>query len=132
MHQGETIPGGEPSYTPDDANKELCYLHLDVPHMRAVAKAYQFPDAEILHGRPIQKGQVKVQVTEVLNDEHMTPVPISDPEVTHIANAIGTFIAWPKQLVLDTPHEPSSPVEKVIKLSITCVYTLLFVHVYTE
>ena len=64
--------------------------------MRAVAKAYKFPDVEILHGRPIQKGQVKVQVTEVLNDEHMTPVPISDPEVTHIANAIGTFIAWPK------------------------------------
>ena len=131
MHQGETIPGGEPSYTPD-ANKELCYLHLDVPHMRAVAKTYQFSDAKILHGRPIQKGQVKVQVTEVLNDEHMTPVPISDPEVTHIANAIGTFIAWPKQLVLDTPQEPSSPVEKVIKLSITFLHTLLFVHVYTE
>ena len=75
---------------------------------------------------------MKVQVTEVLNDEHMTPVPISDPEVTHIANAIGTFIAWHKQLVLDTPQEPSSPVEKVIKLSITFLHTLLFVYVYTE
>ena len=68
----------------------------------------------------------------MLNDEHMTHVPISDPEVTNIATAIGTFIVWPKHLALDTPHEPGSPVEKVIKLSITFLYTLLFVHVYTE
>ena len=61
IHEVEACP------VPDDAasGAEL-YLHLDVPRMRPVGKAFLMPSADnILHSRPLREDQVRVQVISV-------------------------------------------------------------------
>ena len=85
-----------------------CYLYLDDPDFRLVARAHQFPSSSTLHHQPILDGQTKVSITYCEPTELATslPFPVNE-EVSILGDAMGTFILWPARLVFSSPQPAS-------------------------
>ena len=53
-----------------------------------------------IHGIPITPNNVKVCVDEVLIEFQLTPLPVPCDEHETVGNAAGSFVQWPKDLVI--------------------------------
>ena len=54
---------------------------------------------DTLHGRSLPNGHVKVNVDITLEPNVSLPIPNVDDDIMTIRQAIGTFVAWPINLL---------------------------------
>nr|XP_017233097.1 PREDICTED: uncharacterized protein LOC108207150 [Daucus carota subsp. sativus] len=82
----------------DTALKNECpslwELSIETPN-NVVAHATVDMDCTVLHGKPIGKDNARVSITHVIQGAAQIPFPIED-EITTVEQAVGTFIAWPR------------------------------------
>lgn len=58
------------------------------------------PGAAMVHGEQIAPNNVKVCVDDVVSDYKTTPLPVPCSEHKLVGDANGSFIQWPKNLIL--------------------------------
>ncbi|PRQ45734.1 putative transposase, Tnp1/En/Spm [Rosa chinensis] len=54
---------------------------------------------ELIHGIPLGEGNIRVSIVRSIVDEALLPFPIKD-EILTVRDAIGTYVAWPKDLII--------------------------------
>jgi hypothetical protein len=54
---------------------------------------------DLLHHRPLPDGHLKVSVDVVLDKDALLPIPDIVSETTFLRDAIGSFVAWPLDLI---------------------------------
>ena len=54
---------------------------------------------ELLHHKPLPDGYLKVSVDIALELDVLLPIPDLVSEATLMGDAIGTFVAWPSDLI---------------------------------
>ncbi|VFQ77904.1 unnamed protein product [Cuscuta campestris] len=95
-----------------------CKLYLNLPTLRLVARANVFGQGVLLHGKPLNEAQARVCVQEVILGEENTMVPYVTDEVQTLSSSIGTYIAWPKNLIeIEEPSERLLSLQKKMKAS---------------
>lgn len=57
--------------------------------------------SKTLHGVPLKEGTVRVSVDGILKSDAVLPFPIKG-EMEFVRDAIGSHVAWPKDLVIQT------------------------------
>ncbi|KOM49200.1 hypothetical protein LR48_Vigan08g002700 [Vigna angularis] len=75
----------------------------DPPRIVAVGRVLE--GGQTIHGAPILPYHVRVTIDEVRDPQAQVPVPT--PEINFVGEAIGSFIAWPRALIMShiaTPH----------------------------
>jgi hypothetical protein len=75
-------------------------LIIDVDGCPVVAKAnvYDVGHGQMLHNKPIGADNVKVSICVPIVPNAAIPFPLED--IAYVSDAVGTFIAWPKRLVI--------------------------------
>ena len=58
----------------------------------------QLQGGETIHGVPLLPQYARVMIDEVLDPHAQVPVPTS--KIQFVGEALGTFIAWPKALIM--------------------------------
>lgn len=58
------------------------------------------PGAGVVHGEQIAPDNIKVCVDDVVGDYQTTPLPVPCSEHKMVGEAAGSFVQWPKTLVL--------------------------------
>ncbi|KAI5396106.1 hypothetical protein KIW84_062343 [Lathyrus oleraceus] len=77
-----------------------CQLYLSSPTYRLVGKGkVHNTSGDLLHHRPLPDGHLKVSVDVVLDKEALLPIPDIVSETTLLRDAIGSFVAWPLDLI---------------------------------
>ncbi|KAL8099663.1 hypothetical protein AgCh_032066 [Apium graveolens] len=66
------------------------------------ARGTLFPtnQGEMIHNNPIAPQNVRVSVDDVITEYQLTPLPVPCYEHETIGNAAGSFVQWPKDLVM--------------------------------
>ncbi|XP_058725492.1 uncharacterized protein LOC131596766 [Vicia villosa] len=78
-----------------------CQLFLSAPCYRLVGKGKVHNTVgDLLHHRPLPDGHLKVSVDVVVDHDAMLPVPDLVSETTLLRDAIGSFVAWPSELIV--------------------------------
>ncbi|WOG95172.1 hypothetical protein DCAR_0414475 [Daucus carota subsp. sativus] len=97
----------EKSVTVVDEQLEVRGLKNDSERKLAVGSptnfvAYGIVDtiSDVLHGKPLEKENARVSITRVIQGAAKIPFPIGD-EIMTVEQACGTFIAWPRDLILE-------------------------------
>ncbi|XP_058758459.1 uncharacterized protein LOC131631713 [Vicia villosa] len=91
-----------------------CQLYLSSPNYRLVGKGKVHNTlGDLLHHRPLPDGHLKVSVDVVLDHDAMLPVPDMVSETTLLRDAIGSFVAWPSELI--TISDETAPIKPAIK-----------------
>ena len=54
---------------------------------------------ELLHHKPLPDGYLKVSVDIALELDALLPIPDLVSEATLLGDAIGSFVAWPSDLI---------------------------------
>ena len=54
---------------------------------------------EMLHHKPLPTGFLKVSIDIVLEGGALLPLPIDVSDATLVGDAIGSFVAWPSDLI---------------------------------
>lgn len=65
-----------------------------------VAYATVDTKCQVLHGKQLEKENVRVSITRVLQGSEKIPFPIQD-EIVTVEQAVGTYIAWPRNLIME-------------------------------
>ena len=69
-----------------------------------VARGTVFPTnnegGNMIHNNPVATQNVRVSVDDVVPEFQMTPLPVPCSEHETIGNAEGSFVQWPKELVI--------------------------------
>ena len=79
-----------------------CILHLDrggLPFGVALGRVHPSPDGTVIHHKPLPPDHVKVMVDAAFGGEDDTPLPVPNGELNVIRDAVGSFTAWPKNMV---------------------------------
>ncbi|KAI5395503.1 hypothetical protein KIW84_061891 [Lathyrus oleraceus] len=75
-------------------------LYLSSPTYRLVGKGKVHNTlGDLLHHRPLPDGHLKVSVDVVLDKDALLPIPDIVSETTLLRDAIGSFVAWPLDLI---------------------------------
>ncbi|KAL8157771.1 hypothetical protein AgCh_002464 [Apium graveolens] len=80
----------------------LCVIHPERGKVVA-ARGTLFPtnnQGEMNHNNPIAPQNVRVSVDDVITEYQLTPIPVPCYEHETIGNAAGSFVQWPKDLVM--------------------------------
>ncbi|KAL8103979.1 hypothetical protein AgCh_028265 [Apium graveolens] len=80
----------------------LCVIHPERGKVVA-ARGTLFPtnnQGEMIHNNPIAPQNVRVSVDDVITEYQLTPLPVPCYEHETIGNAAGSFVQWPKDLVM--------------------------------
>jgi hypothetical protein len=56
---------------------------------------------QTIHGAPLGEGNVRVSIVRPLVPEAKLPFPIKD-EIMTVKDAVGTCIAWPRELIVQS------------------------------
>nr|KYP44665.1 60S ribosomal protein L5 [Cajanus cajan] len=88
-------PSGEQTHT-DVPNQCELYVEDDPPRLVAIGRVFE--DGSTIHGVPLQPDWTRVVVDQV--QDAAAPVPLPNTEVQLVGQATGTFLAWPKRLVM--------------------------------
>lgn len=83
----------------EDDNDTEWGLAINSPN-NIVAHATVDTKSQILHGKPLTKENARVSITRVIQGSEKIPFPIQD-EIITVEQAIGTYIAWPKDLITE-------------------------------
>ncbi|KAL3643558.1 hypothetical protein CASFOL_014373 [Castilleja foliolosa] len=92
-----------------------CELFVEDPHKRLVAYARIHQLGSNLHNIKMNGDQVRVTVEQVLVADALVPFPTE--EVATVGEASGTFIAWPRRLVVENVKQVISQRELFPKQS---------------
>ncbi|XP_058754386.1 uncharacterized protein LOC131627563 [Vicia villosa] len=89
-----------------------CQQYLSSPNYRLVGKGKVHNTlGDLLHHRPLPDGHLKVSVDVVLDHDAVLPAPDMVSETTFLRDAIGSFVAWPSELIFigdeTTPTKPA-------------------------
>ncbi|XP_073221533.1 uncharacterized protein [Cicer arietinum] len=77
-----------------------CVLYLSSPTQRKVVKGILYnTSGEVLHNIPIPAGHVKVSPTVAFEPTAPLPIPDNDGDMKFLSDAIGSYVAWPTNLV---------------------------------
>ncbi|XP_073223484.1 uncharacterized protein [Cicer arietinum] len=77
-----------------------CVLYLSSPTQRKVGKGILHnTSGEVLHNIPIPAGHVKVSPTVAFEPTAPLPIPDNDGDMKFLSDAIGSYVAWPTNLV---------------------------------
>ncbi|XP_040361933.1 uncharacterized protein LOC112164156 [Rosa chinensis] len=68
---------------------------------------------QTIHGVPMGEENVRVSVTKAIVEDALLPFPIKD-EIVKIRDAIGTCVAWPKNLIIPPTVEQKEGVKRKI------------------
>ncbi|XP_052733220.1 uncharacterized protein LOC128196438 [Vigna angularis] len=68
----------------------------DPPRIVAVGRVLE--EGQTIHGVAILPQHVRVTIDEV--QDHQAQVPVPTPEINFVGEAIGSFIAWPRALIM--------------------------------
>lgn len=60
---------------------------------------------QTIHGVPLGEGNVRVSIVRPLIPEAKLPFPIKD-EIMTVKDAVGTYIAWPRELIIQSSTLP--------------------------
>ncbi|KAL8156662.1 hypothetical protein AgCh_001668 [Apium graveolens] len=79
----------------------LCVIHVERGKVVA-ARGTLFPtnQGEMIHNNPIAPQNVRVSVDDIITEYQLTPLPVPCYEHETIENAAGSFVQWPKDLVM--------------------------------
>ncbi|XP_029124777.1 uncharacterized protein LOC114915009 [Cajanus cajan] len=89
------ISQGEQTHT-DLPNQCELYVEDDPPQLVAIGRVFE--GGSTIHGVPLQPDWTRVVVDQV--QDVAAPVPLPNTEVQLVGQATGTFLAWPKRLVM--------------------------------
>ncbi|KAI5407448.1 hypothetical protein KIW84_053636, partial [Lathyrus oleraceus] len=90
-----------------------CQLYLSSPTYRLVGKGkVHNTSGDLLHHRPLPDGHLKVSVDVVLDKDALLPIPDIVSETTFLRDAIGSFVAWPLDLIFIDDETPTKPASK--------------------
>ncbi|KAI5441007.1 hypothetical protein KIW84_010455, partial [Lathyrus oleraceus] len=90
-----------------------CQLYLSSPTYRLVGKGkVHNTSGDLLHHRPLPDGHLKVSVDVVLDKDALLPIPDIVSETTLLRDAIGSFVAWPLDLIFIDDETPTKPASK--------------------
>ncbi|CAI8614764.1 unnamed protein product [Vicia faba] len=90
-----------------------CQLYLSSPTYRLVGKGkVHNSSGDLLHNRPLPDGHMKVSVDIALDMGALLPVPDIVAETTLLRDAIGSFVAWPSDLIFIDDQTPTTPASK--------------------
>ncbi|XP_061987927.1 uncharacterized protein LOC133706413 isoform X2 [Rosa rugosa] len=86
-----------------------CKLALgSVDNIVAIASVVEVQDDkcanQTVHGHPLGEGNVRVSIIRPLVPEAKLPFPVND-EIVSVKDAVGTYIAWPRDLILQSPPQ---------------------------
>ncbi|KAI5399836.1 hypothetical protein KIW84_064966 [Lathyrus oleraceus] len=96
---------------PEDISS--CQLYLSSPTYRLVGKGkVHNTSGDLLHHRPLPDGHLKVSVDVVLDKDALLPIPDIVSETTLLRDAIGSFVAWPLDLIFIDDETPTKPASK--------------------
>ena len=70
---------------------------------------------DLLHHRPLPDGHLKVSVDVALDQDALLPIPDMVSETTLLRNAIGSFVAWPSELIFLADESVASQKEVHLK-----------------
>nr|KYP66998.1 hypothetical protein KK1_013315 [Cajanus cajan] len=90
-----------PDPSPDQTHTDVpnqCELYVEDDPPRLVAIGRVFEGGSTIHGVPLQPDWTRVVVDQV--QDAAAPVPLPNTEVQLVGQATGTFLAWPKRLVM--------------------------------
>ena len=76
----------------------MCELFVEGDPPRRVAYGRVFEGGLTIHGVPLQPDWTRVVVDEVEDADALVPIP--NTEVQLVGQAIGSFLAWPRHLVM--------------------------------
>lgn len=62
-------------------------------------QAFNKPGDDRLHNQKLPSGHIKVTIEVVVESDAPLPVPIDHAELMVVGDAIGTFVAWPINLI---------------------------------
>ncbi|XP_074369111.1 uncharacterized protein LOC141709393 [Apium graveolens] len=65
---------------------------------------------KIMHGLPLAKENARVSITRVVSGSAAIPVPVGD-EIKTVNEAVGKYIAWPRDLILEVNTSVAPMVE---------------------
>ncbi|KAI5428784.1 hypothetical protein KIW84_033693 [Lathyrus oleraceus] len=78
-----------------------CHLYLARPTYRMVGKGKVHNNlSELLHTKPLPTGSLKVSVDIALEKDALLPHPDDVSDATLLGDAIGSFVAWPTDLII--------------------------------
>lgn len=84
-----------------DKKPRSCELAVDSIDNK-VAFGVAFPRDDIMsnmiHGRPLESGCLRVMVDGAIKPDALLPVPIPD-EAVLVYQAVGSHVAWPENLI---------------------------------
>ncbi|KAL8107464.1 hypothetical protein AgCh_024030 [Apium graveolens] len=79
----------------------LCVIHVERGKVvTARATLFLTNQGEMIHNNPIAPQNVRVSVDDVITEYQLTPLPVPCYEHETIGNATGSFVQWPKDLVM--------------------------------
>lgn len=107
QRRDESQPQSSPFQSQDEQERERtgtrepfkCYLINHNGNNDVVAIGFCYTSRVSLHNVPLKPGEVVVTVSEVKID---IPLWAPEDEIEMLRNAIGAFIVWPKEMVLQT------------------------------
>ncbi|KAL2331586.1 hypothetical protein Fmac_019167 [Flemingia macrophylla] len=95
----------------------LCELYIEDDPPRLVVIGRVFEGGSTIHGVPLQPHWTRVVVDQV--HDAFAPVLVPTTEVQQVGQAFGTFLAWPRHLVM----APSSRAK-------VCLFPFALLHSY--
>ncbi|KAG5006878.1 hypothetical protein JHK85_025420 [Glycine max] len=76
-----------------------CKLYVSSSLLLLIARGKVYIQIDTLHNRSLPHGNVKVSVDVVVESNAQLQIPNHDDKIMAIAQAIGTFVAWPINLI---------------------------------
>ena len=71
------------------------------------------PSQQLIHGKPLGEDNLRVSIIRAVVGDAKLPFPITGDDIVTVNNAVGSIVAWPKNLVV-TP-EPEVPTNQVVE-----------------
>lgn len=109
----------------------------------AYAKIDEVPVLEgheqTIHGVRLGEENARVSITQVIQGNAKIPFPVGD-EIVHVQDAMGTFIAWPRDLISTGNHSTTRVLStqkvrmvfhKMFSISSMRVYSMYFFTIFT-
>ena len=80
----------------------------------------------VLHGKPLGGDNVRVSITRVIQGAAKIPFPIDD-EIITVDQAVGTFIAWPRNMLREVKANSDRVKSRAVKVLNSSIFSLSFI-----
>ncbi|KAH9619182.1 hypothetical protein KSS87_010210, partial [Heliosperma pusillum] len=102
----ETQPNPDPTEIKDPTKCRLTCIHDGKTFSVAIGTIYPLEGSnQVIHGTPLLIGNARVSVDKIL--EGTAPLPFPTPYLERVGDAIGSFVQWPKELIIVGEEAPT-------------------------